>query len=267
MISKILEIPRTAHKVALVVIAHADDLTLFAGGAVLALMDSGWQIHALRVTDDRWDSWDLSEKETIERNNAEFQEVLKKLGINNFNDLNLPTDQLGDFSEVQLRDLIVKVIRNVRPYLVMTFDPDSIKFEDNEDHRLVARATNEACWTSGFDKHPSGNVDNLKPHLPIERWFFGRTVVEATHQLEIAPYKERLIEVIASHKTMLLNMVSQLELQARFLGYTLERLQTEVEKSPKVFAEMIMADREIESYRIIGSERITKIIERFGEKL
>jgi hypothetical protein len=66
---------------------------------------------------------------------------------------------------------------------------------------------------------------------------------------------------------MLLNMVSQLEIQARFLGYTLEKLQIEVEKNPRVFAELIMADREVENYRIIGAERITKVIERFGEKL
>ena len=262
-----LRIPLSPNKTGLIVIAHADDLALFCGGAALALLDAGWNLCVVRVTDDSWDSWGVSERDTVEQNSKEFMMALETLGITESFELHLPTDRLGDYSEVELRNQLVGIIREVRPYLVMTFDPDSIKFEDNEDHRMVARAATEACWTAGFDKHPHGEIDQFIPHLPIERWYFGRTVVEATHQLEIAPYKERLIEVIASHKTMLLNMVSQLELQARFLGYTLERLQIEVEKSPKVFAEMIMADREIESYRIIGSERITKIIERFGEKL
>jgi len=262
-----LKIPISPNQTGLIVIAHADDLALFCGGAALALLDAGWNLHVVRVTDDSWDSWGLSETETIDRNRKEFIQALEVLGIAHVHELSLPTDRLGEYSEVELRNQLVEIIRQVRPYLVMTFDPDSIKFEDNEDHRLVARATNEACWTSGFDKHPFGKIDQFKAHLPIERWYFGRTVVEATHQLEIAPYKERLIEVIASHRTMLLNMVSQLEIQARFLGYTLEKLQIEVEKNPRVFAELIMADREVENYRIIGAERIAKVIERFGEKL
>lgn len=262
-----LNIPSTEHKTGLVIIAHADDLALFAGTAVLALIDSGWDIHVIRVTDDQWDSWGLNSETTKTANQAEFQAALAMMGIKHIYELNLPTDQLGDQSEVQLRNQIVELIRKIRPYLVMTFDPDSIKFEDNEDHRLVGRATNEACWTSGFDKHPEGKVDQLRTHIPIERWYFGRNVIDVTHRQAIEPYRQRLIEVIAQHTTMLQNMVAQLDVQARYLGYSLSRLQEEVVKNPKFFAELILANREFQEFRIIDASHIQSVIERFGDKL
>jgi LmbE family N-acetylglucosaminyl deacetylase len=262
-----LVIPSTEAKTGLVVIAHADDLVLFAGTAVLALIDAGWEVHVLRVTDDRWDSWGLDANATIAANQSEFQQALIALGIAKSYELNLHTDRLGNESEVKLRDQIVSIIRSVRPYLVMTFDPDSIKYEDNEDHRLVGRATNEACWTSGFDKHPDGKVDQLRSHLPIERWYFGRNVIEATHRQPIDPYRERLVEVIAQHRTMLQNMVAQLDVQARFLGYSLSRLREEVMKDPRYFGELLIREREFQDFRVIDSSHIETLIERFGDKL
>ncbi len=258
--AKRLRIPLTGQKTGLIVISHADDLLLFCGAATLALLDGGWKIHVIRVTDDRWDSWGIDEVETIRRNKSEFDEVLAALGIDSLSEFGYPTDTLGDKSEVSLRNQIVKVIREIRPYLVMSFDPDSIKFEDNQDHILVGRAVAEACWTAGFDKHPDGKVDQLAPHLPIERWYFGRVVVEETHFLDLANYRKRLIELISLHRTMLNNMVAQASLQAEFLGHSLEQLQ----ENPKIFVELLMRSRESEKYRIIGPERITQLIKEFG---
>lgn len=263
--SKRLQIPLTKQKTGLIVISHADDLLLFCGAATLALLDEGWKIHVIRVTDDRWDSWGLDEIETIRRNKSEFDEVLSALGINSLSEFGYQTDTLGDKSEVSLRNQIVEVIRETRPYLVMSFDPDSIKFEDNQDHILVGKAVAEACWTAGFDKHPSGKVDQLGPHLPIERWYFGRSVVEETHYLDLSDYEDRLIELISLHRTMISNLVAQANLQAEFLGYSLSKLQNEYQKNSKLFAKLLLRDRRLEKYRIIGPERINQLIDEYGE--
>jgi LmbE family N-acetylglucosaminyl deacetylase len=262
-LSKKLQIPLTKQKTGLIVISHADDLLLSCGAATLALLDDGWKIHVIRVTDDRWDSWGFDEAETIRRNKSEFDEVLAALGINSLSEFGYPTDTLGDKSEVSLRNQIVKVIREIRPYLVMSFDPDSIKFEDNQDHILVGKAVAEACWTAGFDKHPDGKVDQLAPHLPIEKWYFGRVVVEETHFLDITDYRDRLIELISLHRTMISNMVAQASLQAEFLGYSLEQLR----ENPKIYVELLVRSRESEKYRIIGPERINQLIKEFGVEI
>lgn len=264
---KVLAAPDTDQRTGLVVVAHADDVVLFCGATVLKLVDSGWKIHVIRVTDDRWDSWGLDQKDTIERNRVEFKSAMSQLGVAEIHELNHTTDCLGDTSEVELRNQIVTVIRKVKPYLVMTFDPNSVKYEDNEDHRVVSLATNEACWTAGFDKHPDGRVDQLRTHLPIERWYFGRNVVEVTHSLSVAPFRERLINVISHHKTMLLNMVAQLDIQARFLGFSLGRLHEEVSQNPRVFAELIVDSKDVQELRVIDASRINAVITRFGENL
>lgn len=260
---KKLQIPLTNQKTGLIVIPHADDLLLFCGAATLALLDDGWKIHVVRVTDDRWDSWGFDELETIRRNKSEFDEVLAALGIDSLSEFEYPTDTLGDKSEVLLRNQIVKVIREIRPYLVMSFDPDSNKFEDNQDHILVGKAVAEACWTAGFDKHPDGKVDQLAPHLPIEKWYFGRMVVEETHFLDLSDYHNRLIELVSLHKTMIHNMVAQSNLQAEFLGYSLKQLL----ENPKIYAELLVRSRESEKYRIVGPERINQLIKEFGVEI
>lgn len=265
--AKNLVLPQTSSPVALVTIAHADDLLLFCGATVIHLVSNGWQVHVIRVTDDRWDSWGISENESIERNQNEFRDAMNSIGVASITELGYPTDLLGDRSEVELRKSLMDNIRRVRPYLVMTFDPDSLLHEDNEDHKLVARAMTEAAWTSGFDKHPGSAYEVINPHVPIERWFFGRRVAEVTHIVEIEPYVDQLVIAIAKHQTMLINMAHQLDLQANFLGYSLDKLIHIAEITPEEFARMILAGRSNEELRVVGPERILDAIERFGEPL
>jgi LmbE family N-acetylglucosaminyl deacetylase len=259
--------PVTKNKVALVCIAHADDLLLFCGATVLNLISQGWQVHVVRVTDDRWDSWGLDTSESISRNQSEFNNAMKKIGVNSIIELGYATDVLGDNSEVELRGHFIDAIRHLKPYLIMSFDPDSYLHEDNEDHRLVARAMAEASWTSGFDKHPGANGRVGTPHLPIEKWYFGRKVAEVTHYQMIEPFKDRLVSAVSEHKTMLQNMAQQLSLKANFLGYSLDRLLQLVDDSPAEFAKLILAERSQEELRIIDSENVFHVIERFGDRL
>ena len=264
---KILEVPQTSSKVALVVIAHADDLLLFCGATTIHLINHGWQVHVVRVTDDRWDSWGLKESETMLQNSEEFRDAMATIGVASVTDFGYPTDLLGDRSEVTLRKELIDVVRKLKPYLVMTFDPDSFLHEDNEDHKLIARAMAEASWASGFDKHPGVSDSEIRPHLPIERWYFGRKVAEVTHHLPSSKYVDQLVTAIAKHKTMLINMAHQLDIQSRQIGHSLDKLIQLAKSSPKDFAQLIFANRNEEQLRIIGAERLFAVIEKFGDPL
>jgi uncharacterized membrane-anchored protein YhcB (DUF1043 family) len=88
-----------------------------------------------------------------------------------------------------------------------------------------------------------------------------------THQQPIDPYRNRLVDVIAQHKTMLQNMVAQLDVQARFLGYSISRLQHEVTKNPQFFAELLLSNKEFQNFRVIDASNIQSVIRRFGDKL
>jgi LmbE family N-acetylglucosaminyl deacetylase len=209
-------------RVVLVVVAHADDAALFLGGTILRWSDAGWRVVLVRVTDDRWDSVGLSEEEALARNHDEFRLAATILGVNMVIDLNYETDQLGDASEVRLREKIIRLIRQHRPYALVSFDPYAMYGEDNQDHILVGVAVDEAFWTSQFDlHHPEHFDEGLEPHGCFERWYFGRQVMKVTDIVDITAVLSRKIDAVLSHTTMLANMLNQLKLQARTGGWSL----------------------------------------------
>jgi LmbE family N-acetylglucosaminyl deacetylase len=204
----------------LLVVAHADDPAFFAGGTLIMWARAGWRIVCLRVTDDRWDSAGLDEAETIRRNAIEFREAASALGISEVHDLGWQTDVLGDASRVKLRERIIHAIRRLKPYGLVTFDPSSMFFEDNLDHKVLAEAVDEAFWTAKFDKHhPEHFVEGLAPHACAERWYFGRTVVSVTHVFDVSSVLEQQLLAILCHRTMLANMVQQMMLESETLKH------------------------------------------------
>jgi LmbE family N-acetylglucosaminyl deacetylase len=271
---KKMKIPDTNRRIAMVSIAHADDLLLFCGGAVAALIKEDWEVTVIRATNDRWDSFDIGESATIEANTKELNLAMKKLGITKIVDLNLDTDRLGDYSEVNLRSNYIDLIREIKPYLVITFDPDSFLYEDNEDHKKVAVAMAEAMWTAGFDKHPGLKQGEIKPFLPVSRWYFGREVAEPTHVLDVTANIEVLISATALHKTMLVNMARQWWLKGETAGISLDDFFKKVTKDVSFFAEMIVKQsrrnkklpkKYVEIYRVIDDTLVLKKLRRFEE--
>ena len=209
-------------RVVLVVIAHADDLALFIGGTVAMWTRLGWRVVVVRVTDDRWDSIGLSESQTIAANTIEFQRASHDLGVTTIVELGYATDMLGDASVVALREQIIRQVRTHRPYALVSFDPYSLFGEDNLDHKVVANATDEAFWTSQFDKHhPEHLADGLQLHGCFERWYFGRPVGEVTDVVDITATLDSKVDAACRHVTMMTNYANQLRLQAATGGWDL----------------------------------------------
>jgi len=263
--------PDTKNKVALVSIAHADDLLLFCGGGIATLIQAGWKVIVVRATNDRWDSYDLDESATIEANTREFSAVTTLLRIHEVIDLNLDTDRLGDFSEVDLRSQYIDLIREKKPYLVLTFDPDSYLYEDNEDHKKVAVSMAEAMWTSGFDKHPGFKQIEIKPFLPVARWYFGREVAVPTHILDVSSHINLLISATALHKTMLINMARQWWLKGHTTGISLNDFFDGVKQDTSSLASFIVkkgrqkksrSKKYFEIYRVIDDTDVVSTLSR-----
>lgn len=259
MLSRLVP-PNTENKRALVSIAHADDLLLFAGGTVSSLVQAGWEIAVIRATDDRWDSYKLTEKETIIRNRQEFIRAMQKIGITKIYELGLHTDLLGDYSEVDLRKEFISVIREFKPFLTITFDPDSVLYEDNEDHKLVGKAMAEANWAAGFDKHPNSGRKQLPPHLPAANWYFGRIVAKASHYFNVSKEFENIVAAASHHKAMLVNMARQIELKANTNSISLN-ITSEVEKSPIDFVRKLISRSRLNQIRGVKYAEIFRVID------
>ena len=90
------------------------------------------------------------------------------------------------------------------------------------DHKVVANATDEAFWTSQFDKHhPEHLAEGLSLHGCFERWYFGRPVGEVTDVIDITATLDAKIDAACRHVTMLTNYANQLKLQAATGGWNL----------------------------------------------
>ena len=257
---KRLKPPTSKNKRALVAIAHADDLLLFIGGTISALISDGWQIGVVRATDDRWDSFKLSESQSIAANKSEFDQAMAALGVKQIFELGLATDQLADFSEVALRMEFIKIIRQFKPYLTITFDPDSYLYEDNEDHKKVAIAMAEANWASGFDKHPNAGDKQYSPYLPVAKWYFGREVAKPTHYFDVTKHLPKAITATQLHKTMLTNMAHQVELKRQTIEDD-SSITIDLEQLLNKFADKIMKSNRINLIKSVEYAEIFRVID------
>jgi LmbE family N-acetylglucosaminyl deacetylase len=266
-------------RVILVVVAHADDVALFIGGTVALWSDLGWRVVVVRVTDDRWDSVGMSETATIEANAAEFRRAADVLGVAEIVELGLPTDTLADVSEVALREQLIRQIRRHRPYAVVTFDPDAMHGEDNQDHHMVAAATDEAFWTSQFDQHhPEHLAEGLRLHGCFERWYFGRHVVDPTHVVDVSATLDRKVDAACEHVSMMTNFANQLALQADTGGWDLPiaamvvstgDVRPLVEPLVRAGAAVTGAKHGVaagEEFRIVTFGGMVRLLDMFGER-
>jgi LmbE family N-acetylglucosaminyl deacetylase len=255
-------------RVVLVVVAHADDPTLFLGGTIARWADAGWRVVVVRATDDRYDSVGLDEATTIQRNTAEFAEAMAVLGVHQIVELGHRTDCLADASEVALREQIIRQIRTHRPYALVTFDPHSGVGEDNEDHKVVAAATDEAFWTSQFDlHHPEHLADGLRPHGCFERWYFGRPVHHVTDHVDISGVIERKVDAACCHRTMMTNFAHQLVLQADTGGWDLPIAAQVIDSGDvRTLLEPLLRARPTEDFRIVTFGGLEAALHAFGSR-
>lgn len=270
-------------RVVLVVSPHADDVALFIGGTVALWAAAGWRVVVVRVTDDRWDSVGVDEPETIRRHALEVRRAASALGVAEVVDLGWPTDTLADVSHNALRENFIRQIRTHKPFALVTFDQYSMYGEDNQDHKVVAAAVDEAFWTSQFDKHhPEHIAAGLLPHGVFERWYFGRRLTEVTHIVDISAVIATKIEAALCHETPLRNFVNQLRLQASTGGWrvpALDAIQAEegTETLRAVMQTFLAASSEkvgrphglaaAEEFRVVRFGGMEALLDMMGERV
>ncbi len=251
-----------ADRQVLVVAAHADDPVLFCGGTIALMARAGALVTLVRVTNDDTDSADLSPELTIERNSLELRNCADLLGIGHIIDLGYPSDHMWQVPETVLREQLIRIVRQVRPYAVLTLDPHSGGAEDNQDHVRTAQAMDEAFWTSMFDKHhPEHAADGLSPHGVVERWYFGRPVSRVTDVVDISSVVTVKADAAACHITMLGNLIRQLHLMARTDGRYLPDIDVIEPELPELIRMMVTAGSASvgDRYGCVGAEEFRRV--------
>jgi len=146
----------------LVVEPHPDDLAFFCGGTVAKLIAEGHEVETLVVTDGEQGTLDRS-YDTDEKLAAvmrdEQRAACEVLGVRKVTFLGLKCHFLEPTH--QLREKIVRHVREAQPGAVITLDPWN--FDENPDHRAVGQAVLEACSFAHFHLfHPEHLDEGLE---------------------------------------------------------------------------------------------------------
>lgn len=186
----------------LTVFAHPDDAEALAGGTLLTLARQGAPIFLCIVTDGDKGSHDDADPRqvVVERRRAEQAQAAALLGAQvlwlGFEDgLVQPT--------LELRKELVRVIRKVRPQVVITHDP-TVWFRhgayiNHPDHRAVGQATVEALYPAVKKGRvfPELAAAGFAPHVPEELWLAGTD--EPNRWVDITAVFEDKMRLLLTH--------------------------------------------------------------------
>ena len=208
----------------LILVAHADDTEFLAGGTVAKFAAEGWEIIEVIATNNERGSFELDRERLIRDSEKEAREAARVLGKKDVIFLGYPDGNLGDTPINALREKFIRLIRQYRPRMVMTFDPWA-PFEPHPDHRQVAWAAVEAVMFSHMPLfYPEHKKDGLQPHQVAEVYYFAKETSLANKAFDITAFVDKKIDALCAHD-------SQMKLTIDELKMSLETLDAKPELS------------------------------------
>jgi LmbE family N-acetylglucosaminyl deacetylase len=210
----------------LVVEAHPDDATLFAGGTIAKLSAEGHKLVNLCTTYGEKGTMDpaMTRKKMIEIEKKESQRAAEILGFEEILYLGIPDGEV--VANLELRRDYTEILRQVGPDLVFSFDPHD-PYDPHADHQAVARSIYQACYTSHFHLYfPEQIAKGLKPHIVTK--FFGWKSPNPNTFVDISDTLETKIQALLQYESqmqMLLQETKQRVLKAGLSVPILENLE------------------------------------------
>ena len=206
--------------------AHPDDIDFGASGTIAKWAEEGANCYYLICTDGSRGSTDpkMTHKKLSRIRKKEQAEAGKVLGLKKIFFLNHTDTQLD--SDFTLKKDIAKIIKMIKPSIVVTMDPtfyysEKFNFINHTDHRSASVATMDACYPLARDRltFPEHEEEGLSPHHVEEIWFIG---FDKTNLLvDITDTFAKKIEAIAMHKSQFDDMkhvIKRVEERARYFG-------------------------------------------------
>ncbi len=162
----------------LVLIAHPDDADVHAGGTVARWADEGADVLVVAVTsgDKGHDDPAMTPARVAALRRAEQQRAAEILGVTGTRSLDYEDGDVG-WAGPRLVEELTRVIRELRPEIVLTHDPYAgppryATFQLHPDHRAVGLAAVDAVYfrAPGPLYYPEHARSGLAPHRVAEVW-------------------------------------------------------------------------------------------------
>lgn len=160
----------------MVVVAHPDDAEFMCAGTVARWSSEGCRVTYVVVTkgDKGSEDPDMTPDQLARTREAEQRAAGSIIGVSEFVFMGYEDAYLHH--TLRLRRELTRLIRQIRPEVVITFDPTTRFFGDSyvnhPDHRATGDATVDAVFPSARDRltFPELAAQGLEPHKVRELW-------------------------------------------------------------------------------------------------
>jgi len=189
----------------LVVSAHPDDADFGSAGSVALFVDRGVEVTYLLVTDGDagGNERTLDNSGMAELRRSEQRAAAKAVGVTDVRFLGYPDGQV--VPSLELRRDVARVIRQVRPDLVITHHPDrNYRFvaPSHPDHRAVGGATLDAVYPDARNPYAFPELladEGLEAWTVRGVWLTGGMTVD--HYVDVTSTVDRKIAALRAHES------------------------------------------------------------------
>lgn len=199
---KLLDLTETPERV-LVIVAHPDDIDFGVAGTAGALTKAGSEVvYACCTSGEAGIPEEMDRDELQAMREREQRAAAAEMGVTDVRFLGLPDGRLE--ANLELRRDISRVIRQVRPTLVITQNPerrwDRI-YGAHPDHLAVGEATICAVYPDSRNphSHPELLAEGLEPHAVPEVWVAGLDPVDVF--VDITDVIDQKVRALSSHSS------------------------------------------------------------------
>ena len=189
------------------IFAHPDDAEICAGGVFAKWAAAGRDVHLLILTNGDRGSQDPSQDrgDLAATRVRETEEAAEVLGLASVRVASISDSELENTEEV--REGVVRRIREVRAETVLACDPTAVFFEgryyNHSDHRASGFVALDACYPGSGNPHffPEQLGEGLATQDVYDLWL-GWTN-EPNHVEDISGYVATKVEALAKHESQL----------------------------------------------------------------
>ncbi len=192
----------------LVILAHPDDPEFFCGATTARWVRSGHQVSYCVITcgDKGTKDMSLTSGDLCAIRQKEQRAAAKVLGVDDVRFLNYPDGYLS--ADLALRKDITRVIRIMRPDILVTCDPQTLFTAmgglNHPDHRAAGQAVLDAVFPAARDHLNFVELwkdEKLEPHIVREVWVCGTLQPDVT--LDVTDTWETKIQALFEHKSQI----------------------------------------------------------------
>lgn len=227
---------------------HCDDIPIFAGGAVLKLIEEGYRGVLITLSNDSMAGSGSSIGDIVLKNERDTVEVAKRLGLEKSYFLNYPNHNMDAWPIIEIRARLIFLFRLLKVDTVFVYDPSAL-YERNPDHYVSARAVESACWMAASEwDYPEHFEAGLKTQTIRDKYYFARGPQIVNRVVDIAPYFDRKVHA---------NLANVTQGPAGNLGAELKRkLAAQGKRLPLLGSDDDTANRQYTKHFALSRDRV-----------